>query len=32
MAELTFMGNNRYNIDSHDEFNTQVVVLIYITK
>ena len=26
------MGNNRYNIDSPDEFNTQVVVLIYITK
>jgi len=22
------MGHNRYNIDSHDEFNTQVVVLI----
>ena len=32
MTELTYLGNNRYNIDSPDEFNTQVVVLIYITK
>jgi len=24
MTELTYMGNNRYNIDSHDKFNTQV--------
>jgi len=30
MTELTYMGNNRYNIDSPDEFNTQVVVLIYM--
>ena len=32
MTELTYLGNTRYNIDSPDEVNTQVVVLIYITK